>query len=126
LETRGSEGNAEVPGPPEKTLVSGLRISYRHETLKAGVAQLVEHFLAKEDVARSNRVTRSILVESRFFKTNPSGWFFCFVGFSPTQDALSFLRLFSICIGPILWTSVDFLGVKLSFVAIHASPVASI
>jgi hypothetical protein len=25
-----------------------------------------------------------------------------------------------------LWTSVDFLGVKLSFVAIHASPVASI
>ena len=27
----------------------------------AGVAQLVEHFLAKEDVARSNRVTRSIL-----------------------------------------------------------------
>ncbi len=25
----------------------------------AGVAQLVEHFLAKEDVARSNRVTRS-------------------------------------------------------------------
>ena len=29
----------------------------------AGVAQLVEHFLAKEDVARSNRVTRSILHE---------------------------------------------------------------
>ena len=27
----------------------------------AGVAQLVEHFLAKEDVARSSRVTRSIL-----------------------------------------------------------------
>ena len=27
--------------------------------LAAGVAQLVEHFLAKEDVARSSRVTRS-------------------------------------------------------------------
>ena len=27
----------------------------------AGVAQLVEHFLAKEDVARSSRVTRSSL-----------------------------------------------------------------
>ena len=27
----------------------------------AGVAQLVEHFLAKEDVARSSRVTRSTL-----------------------------------------------------------------
>ena len=26
----------------------------------AGVAQLVEHFLAKEDVARSSRVTRSL------------------------------------------------------------------
>ncbi len=29
----------------------------------AGVAQLVEHFLAKEDVARSNRVTRSIFLD---------------------------------------------------------------
>ncbi len=27
-------------------------------SLSAGVAQLVEHFLAKEDVARSSRVTR--------------------------------------------------------------------
>ena len=30
----------------------------------AGVAQLVEHFLAKEDVARSSRVTRSTLPSS--------------------------------------------------------------
>ena len=29
----------------------------------AGVAQLVEHFLAKEDVARSSRVTRSTRLE---------------------------------------------------------------
>lgn len=34
------------------------------QPLKAGVAQLVEHFLAKEDVASSSLVTRSILSAS--------------------------------------------------------------
>ena len=43
----------------EKELETGnhrrkIRVSF----FRAGVAQLVEHFLAKEDVARSNRVTR--------------------------------------------------------------------
>ncbi len=37
----------------------------------AGVAQLVEHFLAKEDVARSNRVTRSILLQNSPKTSNP-------------------------------------------------------
>jgi hypothetical protein len=39
-----------------------LETPYRAVSFRAhlaGVAQLVEHFLAKEDVARSNRVTRS-------------------------------------------------------------------
>ena len=34
-------------------------------SLYAGVAQLVEHFLAKEDVARSSRVTRSLSPEGK-------------------------------------------------------------
>ena len=38
----------------------------------AGVAQLVEHFLAKEDVARSSRVTRSICV-TQFWSTDFQG-----------------------------------------------------
>ena len=43
----------------EKELETGLTASkIRIFHLSAGVAQLVEHFLAKEDVARSNRVTR--------------------------------------------------------------------
>jgi hypothetical protein len=43
----------------EKELESGLTASkIRIFHRSAGVAQLVEHFLAKEDVARSNRVTR--------------------------------------------------------------------
>jgi hypothetical protein len=43
----------------EKELETGLTASkVRIFHLIAGVAQLVEHFLAKEDVARSSRVTR--------------------------------------------------------------------
>lgn len=37
------------------------RLSYFRRPLNAGVAQLVEHFLAKEDVASSSLVTRSTL-----------------------------------------------------------------
>ena len=36
---------------------------------KAGVAQLVEHFLAKEDVASSSLVTRSNSLSSRELRT---------------------------------------------------------
>jgi hypothetical protein len=43
----------------EKELETGLTASkIRIFHFSAGVAQLVEHFLAKEDVARSSRVTR--------------------------------------------------------------------
>ena len=43
---------------PQKSLLSEDRLLNFKNTV-AGVAQLVEHFLAKEDVARSSRVTRS-------------------------------------------------------------------
>ena len=39
----------------------------------AGVAQLVEHFLAKEDVARSSRVTRSTFSLVRLKEGNEVG-----------------------------------------------------
>ena len=48
----------------EKELETGLTASkIRVFHLSAGVAQLVEHFLAKEDVARSNRVTRLLWIK---------------------------------------------------------------
>ena len=39
---------------------AGVRFSYGPPIFIAGVAQLVEHFLAKEDVTSSSLVTRSI------------------------------------------------------------------
>jgi hypothetical protein len=63
----------------------------------AGVAQLVEHFLAKEDVARSNRVTRSIPQPSEalsisllgrlpfFIRQKSKHRFFDFLAFGYTQ-----------------------------------------
>ena len=35
---------------------------YKKERLCAGIVQLVEHLLAKEDVARSSRVTRCLAI----------------------------------------------------------------
>ncbi len=43
----------------EKNVAEVVRRIIFPTSANAGVAQLVEHFLAKEDVARSNRVTRS-------------------------------------------------------------------
>jgi hypothetical protein len=51
----------------EKELETGLsrgKIGIFH--FSAGVAQLVEHFLAKEDVASSSLVTRFFLYQSAF------------------------------------------------------------
>jgi hypothetical protein len=58
----------------EKELETGLTASkIRVFHLSAGVAQLVEHFLAKEDVARSNRVTR-LLSQSHFASHRPESF----------------------------------------------------
>jgi hypothetical protein len=65
IEKRFRPFGAQCPGgfAVEKELETGLTASKIRVFHLAGVAQLVEHFLAKEDVARSNRVTRFPLPE---------------------------------------------------------------
>ncbi len=52
-------GDAQSRVGLEKSVAVVLSGTIFPTSANAGVAQLVEHFLAKEDVARSNRVTRS-------------------------------------------------------------------
>ena len=61
-------GDAQSRVGLEKSVAVVLSGTIFPTSANAGVAQLVEHFLAKEDVARSNRVTRSNLLSETLLK----------------------------------------------------------